>query len=268
MKEKINKLIALGETKSVIDILLEIAQNFTKQKLKDFLIISSNYNHLASQFRLGLLDFNTFNLERNKINAAIIDFMFDLELQQTNSSYKYERFTDKINWVKLEKIGNWELNHDNSVIKGRGIHNYLLSNETYGIDTFTIRTTLSFIGFEEYNDRLLDNGNAGIVIGWQDNLANPRYYNFLFTGKQLILELVGGEREDAYRDFKHIGLGRNLVIKKNEKYEFVIRVSKKTIDIFLNDDFFYSIETPINIEGKVGLRPWRTKIICSNFEIN
>ena len=106
-----------------------------------------------------------------------------------------------------------------------------------------------------------------LLLGGQKTIKNPRYLNLLLTGKKIIFEWVGARGGDDYRDFKHLDNGRELEIVVDKVYFFSIKVLKNVIDVFIDDDFYYSIERPEMIIGRVGLRPWRTELKCGYFEV-
>lgn len=178
-----------------------------------------------------------------------------------------EKFNQIEDWNYLEKIGDWKINGTDNTIIGKGINQYLLSKGEYGNSVFIINTKLSFRGFEKYENRALDNGNAGIIIGWKEDRKNPRYLNLLLTGKKIIFEWIGARGGDDYRDFEHLDNGREFDIVVDKVYFFSIKVLQNVIDVFIDDEFYYSIERPEFIIGRVGLRPWRTELKCEYFEV-
>jgi len=72
---------------------------------------------------------------------------------------------------------------------------------------------------------------------------------------------------DDYRDFVHLDVGTSFSITDNQEFDFTIKISKSKIDVFVDDELKYSVKRPDELTGKVGLRPWRSKIECSYFEI-
>lgn len=42
------------------------------------------------------------------------------------------------------------------------------------------------------------------MFGWETTTDNPRDYHIMFTGDELVLELVGGRGGAEYGDFRHL----------------------------------------------------------------
>jgi hypothetical protein len=73
-----------------------------------------------------------------------------------------ENFIDNDNWIKLVKIGNWELNQ--KIITGLNVGNFLLSKNEYNLNQFSIDTEISFNDLKLFTERK-DFMNSGIVFG-------------------------------------------------------------------------------------------------------
>ncbi len=176
-----------------------------------------------------------------------------------------EEFTEPHIWRDLLKIGTWTLDEPTRQIAGKGTKTYLLSHKTYG-PAFTISATIRFA--EQQPKSRINNVNAGIVFGWQTATENPRYYHIMFTGDKLVLELVGGRGGAEYGDFHHLAnAGRFLI---NDATDYSIRVQLRAGTLTVTVDDIRVLETdqlPISSDGRVGLRPWRSRIICSRFEV-
>ena len=178
-----------------------------------------------------------------------------------------EKFQEQSSWDKLDKIGRWNHNSETGKILGQGVYQFLLSSNDYGSREFTIFLSIKFSNYEKFATELLDKANAGIVLGWIAKEDKRRYYNLLFTGKKVLLEGVGLHGGDDYRDFIHLDNGASLQLEEGKEYRFVIKVTTKRIDLFVEDEIIYSIEKPQDLYGRVGLRPWRSKIEVDYFEV-
>lgn len=189
----------------------------------------------------------------------------------TTASFASERsrgiedFTEPHVWRDLLKIGTWTLDESARHIAGKGTKTYLLSHSNYG-PSFTI---VARIRFEEQHPRSrIDNVNAGIVFGWETTTDNPRYYHIMFTGDELVLELVGGRGGAEYGDFHHLANAGRFPIDDATNYliHAQIRAGKLTVTI---DDtkVLETDQLPVPTNGRVGLRPWRSRIVCTRFEV-
>lgn len=179
-----------------------------------------------------------------------------------------EKFQEIDYWGNLVKIGRWSLDSSGKKISGQGVYQFLLSSNYYGGEDFTIYTRIKFNNYQKFASKILDNANSGIILGWITNGDIKRYYNLLFTGKKILLEGVGLHGGDDYVDFIHLDVGTKFVIEDEQVNDFTIRVSKTNIEVFIDDEFRYSIRKPDDLVGRVGLRPWRSKIECEFFEVS
>jgi len=175
-----------------------------------------------------------------------------------------EEFTYPRTWRDLLKIGTWSLDESAPQITGKGTKTYLLSHNNYS--AFTILTTLRFV--EQHPRNQIDNVNAGIVFGWQTATDNPRYYHIMFTGEELVLELVGGRGGAEYGDFCHLANGGRFPIKDTTDYSIYVQLRPGKLTVKVNDTkLLETDQLPLPIDGRVGIRPWRSRIICSRFEV-
>ena len=176
-----------------------------------------------------------------------------------------ESFGEPDQWPHLLKIGSWTFDPVSNELRGTGVYEFLLSRYTYGLRDYRIKARVSFANYRTHQNADLDTANAGIVLGWQQQDTARRYYNLLFTGRRMLLEAVG---IDDYRDFKHFGEGVPFVVEDGCRYDIGISVTRSTrgtVDVFVDNVLLYSIATPKVIEGRVGLRPWRSEITCEKF---
>jgi hypothetical protein len=165
------------------------------------------------------------------------------------------------------KIGSWKLDSNTNMLRGGGIHEFLLSRHDYGKRNFTIKADLSFMNYERFRDAALDTANAGIVLRWQEYGRGHRYYNLL-NGRRLLLEAVGFSGRGDYRDFKHFDDGVAFKIDEDRKHEFGVSVTDVAIDAFIDNKIVYSVSAPKDLVGRVGLRPWRAQVQCSKFIVS
>lgn len=178
-----------------------------------------------------------------------------------------ESFTDFDQWPHLLKLGSWELD-SNANIHGTGVYEFLLSHRVYGKRDFRIKANLTFLNYDQFRDPSKNRANAGIVLGWQERNKGHRYYNLLFTGNRLLLEAIGFSGSDDYRDFEHLNDGVSLIIDEKQTYDVGVSVTDSALDVFIDNQLKYSVATPPDLVGRVGLRPWRAKIRCSKFLIS
>lgn len=182
---------------------------------------------------------------------------------------KRESFLDPYYWNRLIKIGDWIYDEHAARIIGSGVFCYLLSRNEYGKKPYTISAKLQFSNIAQHlGHQSSEMMNSGIVLGWNSDKSNPRYYNILLTGRQLLLERIGFKGGDAYRDFDHIDNGRNFDVEENKTYSFTISFTGESIDVFLDEHLFYSFRKPRGILGRVGLRPWRSQLDCFHFSVS
>lgn len=179
---------------------------------------------------------------------------------------KGENFLDHSNWTRLVKIGDWIYDESAERILGSGKQAYLLSRRLYGEAPFSIMAEISFTNIEKYTQRLIQKMNAGIVFGWMTEKTNPRYYHVMFTGAELLLERVGFKGGDVYTDYEHLTEGIPFLVSEGAKHMAKISFAS-TIDISVNNKLLLSIERPTGVYGRVGLRPWRSQMECTQFTV-
>lgn len=177
---------------------------------------------------------------------------------------KRESFLETETWLRLIKIGDWIYDQHQKRVVGSGIQAYLLSREEYGSKPFTIKTSLQFSNFRQYTSEM----NAGIILGWNSDKANPRYYNILLTGKRLLIEQIGFNGGEAYRDFQHISEEVSFPIDEDIVYDLTLSVSDSLIDIFVEGQRLLSLMRSTGMVGRVGLRPWRSQMECTSFIVS
>lgn len=171
-------------------------------------------------------------------------------------------------WKNMEMIGPWEITQGEDMIIGEGVERYLLSQQSYGSGDFTIFAKVGF-DFVSHPDPF----NAGFLLGWKepstDNAIVKRcYYNLLFYSDLIVLEAVGFQQGDSYRDFNHLSAYETFEIQPNHFYDVVINVHGGKVDLFMDNQLAFSTDRPRDIYGKVGIRPWRSRMILKHFSVH
>jgi hypothetical protein len=182
-----------------------------------------------------------------------------------------ENFTIANEWESIEKIGNWQItNAANQVptIVGSGMYSYLLSKNEYGRRLFRIHSKIRFYDYAIHANRGGETGASSFVLGWVNTASGHRYFNLVFTGKRAIFEAIGFNDKPDYLDSWHLYAGIPFSVVEGKTYDFVITISKETIQVFLDGHSFYIISLSKPIYGKVGLRPWRARIECDYYEVS
>ncbi|MBN1322104.1 MAG: toll/interleukin-1 receptor domain-containing protein [Thermoleophilia bacterium] len=179
-----------------------------------------------------------------------------------------EDFLERSTWNELIRIGDWVCDHEKGRILGAGMGNYLLSRNEYGSTPFKIDAVVSLSNFDE---RLLekDGGwlNAGLVFGWKSEQANPRYYHILLTGRKVLLERIGARGGAPASDYKHLDDSGDLAIEKTKPYHFCVSYKPGSLVVQADDNELLNISLPGAVVGRVGLRPWRTQMECTQFRV-
>jgi hypothetical protein len=177
-----------------------------------------------------------------------------------------ELFNMPYGWERLVKVGQWTFNEASGSIVGEGMYRYLLSDKQYGARPFTIHARLEFLELRPEGE--INAVNAGIVLGWETRQNKPTYLHLMFSGKRLLLEQIGQFGGDEYYDFRHIDEGIPFILKAACSYQIVIAVNDSIIEVVLNGRRVYSVAAPRGtVVGRVGLRPWRSRLRCDCFEV-
>jgi hypothetical protein len=184
----------------------------------------------------------------------------------------HEIFTAAAHWKNLIKVGEWDYDAMARKFDGEGMYRYLLSADEYGSNHFNINAHIQFSDLKPINK--IEAVNAGVVFGWRSNEINRRdrqrsavsYYNLLLTGKRMLLEMVGNYGGDEYADFEHIDEGVPFLVREGFVYRLGIHVSDK-VSVFLDNRLIYECRLAKPPVGRVGLRPWRSHLHCTHFEV-
>lgn len=183
---------------------------------------------------------------------------------QTNPT---EFFNSGMHWHQLLRIGDWSRDEVTEEISGTGMHTYLLSRHEHR-STLSLTARIKITNAHPVNR--LDAINAGIILGWTTPHNVRRYYNLLMTGDRLLLELVGGRGGDAYMDFKHIDEGVEFNLQADTEYTFSIKAQKHDLQVTVrggNQMIDYKTELPEHLQGRIGMRPWRSTMLCTQFNV-
>lgn len=171
-------------------------------------------------------------------------------------------------WNAALKIGAWSRDTEEHLIVGRGMHNYLLSSNHYS-GQFTINAVIRFNDLHAVNR--LDAVNAGIIIGWTTPRSVRRYFNLLMNEERMFLELIGDRGGDAYEDYQHIDDGIPFRLVEDATYAVTIAVNNRHLSATVRgpvDQWSYSVTLPESPIGRVGIRPWRSRIECERFDVH
>lgn len=175
-----------------------------------------------------------------------------------------EDFLNHQYWTKLIKIGDWILDEDGRTIIGSGMRSYLLSRNEYGATPFTIECEIEFSNFKRPMNGNLGM-NSGIVFGWKSEGQVDRYYNIRISGEDILIEKIGFNGGSVTRDFEHLHDPVPLQIQQGGRYSFSVAINDSLIKVSVNGEEMISHPRETGAYGRVGLRPWRSKMDCTKF---
>ena len=202
-----------------------------------------------------------------QISGMVKDFKTPTTIAaEAPSSPAVEDFLDQGTWTRLISIGDWIFDMDRQRIIGSGVGAYLLSRQEYGDIDFTIRTTLQFSNFPHPTDDGLPM-NSGILFGWKEVRGVHRYYNLKLDGQSIQLERVGFNGGTEFADFEHLTSAVPLAIDSNVKSEFEISVHLDELAVAVDGQEQLKLDRPTGVVGRVGLRPWRSQLDCTQFVV-
>ena len=169
-------------------------------------------------------------------------------------------------WDHLLRVGDWAFDTKTRRILGEGMYRYLLSSSVYGRQPYRIDCRLRF---ESLNpEGRIDAVNAGILFGWTIPGAARRYLSITLSGYSMFVEKIGFNGDDEYYDFEHITEEVPLELRPNEPYEFSVAVDRDELLVSCNGSKLLRASTGEHIVGRVGLRPWRSSVVCEHFEVS
>ena len=211
--------------------------------------------------------------EQEETFVKVAERIFDLiAVVQARRAYSdddnplpVEDFLEPKTSTKLVKIGDWIHDVEQREYIGSGPGSYLLSRRSFGGD-FKIKCSLQFSNFSanSYGPGL--GFNAGIVFGWNENGDGQRYYNVLMSGSDILLERVGFN--DGYEDdYEHITEPVAFPIRSGEIKDIDISVTEETIIVNSGAGRLFKLDRPTGVTGRVGLRPWRSQLVCKEFYV-
>jgi TIR domain len=179
-----------------------------------------------------------------------------------------ESFTSEIDWENLLKVGTWTRDQGDHAIRGGGMHNYLLSARQYDAP-FVIDASITFEDLHPTD--IIDAVNAGIVFGWTTPRHERRYFNVLMNERRLLLELIGDQGGNAYEDYRHLDDGIPFSLLPHVRYDVRIQLTPTSMAAMLRSEQGQSWSYTTALEesplGRVGLRPWRSRMVCHTFSV-
>ncbi|MFA5315447.1 MAG: hypothetical protein WC409_05875, partial [Candidatus Omnitrophota bacterium] len=87
------------------------------------------------------------------------------------------------------------------------------------------------------------------------------------SGSDILLERIGFQGNAAHRDYEHITEAVELRIEKATSLNFKVLVGNEMIEIFVNNRSILAAKRPTGVVGRVGIRPWRSKMDCTAFTV-
>jgi hypothetical protein len=180
-------------------------------------------------------------------------------------SSQREFFNERANWDRLLKIGEWHIDDNSLIFHGEGEHNYLLSHYIYGHHAFHISGRLRFTSLRPLNE--IAAVNAGVVFGWRSIGDVRKYYHVMFTGSRLLLELIGARGGPVFSDFQHTDEGVLFILESGRFYKIDLRLSDHRLSIRIDDAEMYTATIQEAAIGRIGIRPWRSRIESDHFEV-
>jgi hypothetical protein len=116
----------------------------------------------------------------------------------------------------------------------------------------------------------LQEHNLAQCSAWTTPRGVRRYYNLLLNQERMFLELVGGHGGDAYSDYQHLDDGIPFALMEGTTYAISVAIGERRLAARVmspNGHWCYSAALPEDLLGRVGLRPWRSRVECEKFVI-
>jgi TM2 domain-containing membrane protein YozV len=145
--QKVSELVAKDDLEGAISLLSQLLKN--SSKLDEVILHSGRLSELKKQIRLGVVDFQNSNIERNRIRAAIMGFMGDID-ESISENPDVKREIDFIpeNRIVIQNgpvhSGKGNINQNYGGIIQDGSHNTNIKYET-GLGE-AVRETTNAIG--------------------------------------------------------------------------------------------------------------------------
>lgn len=230
--------------------------------LKSTSLLQTTKNQLRPHYELENV---TVDMRLTKRRSTQVQEHYD----RTPHDHVKESFQSEYDWPSLIKVGHWTRDSSSKFIYGSGMNRYLLSGEEYGPESYTIDCRLRFLEFmaEDMHTRTV---NAGIVLGWRALGISRKYHHLLLTGERLLIERVGYRGGNEYLDYQHLDAGVPFKLVPGKLYEISVRVQGggKQVNVACNGADLYScVMEGLTESGRIGIRPWRTKVEVQNFDI-
>ena len=218
----------------------------------------------AQQVAALIKDIGAPNRTRRGVAGSSLSKSF--EADEDRQQAQREEFTVKGTWEKLLKVGHWVFEEASEVFTGEGMYRYVLSDNIYGPKPFKLNCKITFLSLFPKNS--LDAVNAGIVLGWTIPGAACRYYHVAFSGKEAFIELIGSGGGDEYIDYRHLTTDVPFDLVENVPYDFEIQANQNKIEVLNSGRRLFDLVLPFGpLVGRVGLRPWRSRIKCEKFSV-
>ncbi|MBL7808014.1 MAG: hypothetical protein JNN28_09380 [Saprospiraceae bacterium] len=282
--EKGELIIELSNQNNIQDLLtlLDYLAGLSNTQLKIKILLNNNQMQPSNgdnrfQRVSGRIPIDPLSaLRRNNYTARNINLQiessgnrfFDLiSINDVDRGVRQEQFCDYSDWKTLHREGDWNITPQFHIIQGSGMYQYLLSRYDYGSVAFSLYAVIQFNGYAQHAEMGSETANAGIILGWKQVEDRYQYYNLLLDGKTMLLEQVGARTGDHWDDYQHLDSGVPFAIEEGSEYQFLVQVTPERVSVFVDKVLRYQIATPPGIEGRVGIRPWRTQVVCSYFEI-
>ncbi|MFC1890709.1 toll/interleukin-1 receptor domain-containing protein [Thermodesulfobacteriota bacterium] len=174
-----------------------------------------------------------------------------------------ESFNERSVWERLQKIGSWTFDDASHVFQGEGKHQYLLSHYEYGRCPFKITTRIRFTSLAPVNE--VAAVNAGLVFGWRSTGNILRYLHVMFSGTDLLLEVIGNKSGPVHKDYEHVGNGVPFQLVPGRYYDIEAIVRDSNLTVHIDGVKTYSVRFAVDVKGRVGIRPWRSRIESDMF---
>lgn len=181
------------------------------------------------------------------------------------ASASTECFNTADAWGHLLKVGDWSFDTRTGDIRGEGMYRYLLSSAVYGATPCRIDCRLRFESLDPEDG--INAVNAGILFGWSVPGAARKYVSVTLSGESVFVEKIGFRGYDEYFDFEHVTDEVALELRVDESYEFSLVVNRGDLVFVCNDVTILRASLGERAVGRVGLRPWRSKVVCERFEV-
>jgi hypothetical protein len=209
---------------------------------------------------------------RNEMDTLVKEITHALGASGTHRRQPYEaglhpveRFATANAWDQLLKVGQWLFDAKARQISGEGMYRYLLSASTYGVTAYRLDCRLRFRSLRPESE--MNAVNAGILFGWSVPASNRRYVSLTLSGRSIFVELIGFRGRDDYFDFQHISDEIPFMLEPGVPYDFSLVVDGDDLIVRCNGSMLLRTSVGGSFIGRVGLRPWRSSMVCERFDV-